>query len=158
METLSITEARTNLSELVRRVHTDNIRVGITVQGRVQAVLGSPEPSGTLGPWVQVAKSFNGSGDLPKPLNDRAVDDGGVHPVLWLNTTTGAMVGAIATGRWDTPGARFYIHYAHPALPDTIPMLDWTYRLPAWSGKDPDECDRIRLQVIDLLRDVLPHV
>lgn len=152
MSTMSITEVRNNLAEIVRGLAVDRKPVGITVNGRTQAVLNPLNAaSGDVGQWFQAASALP-TGSLPTPFADHAADDGDIGACLWVHAASGAMIAAIPTGRWDRPGARFALYYSHPALPSAVHLDDWTRSLSPWEHHDPNGYKQCRAEVIELLR------
>lgn len=157
MDTINITDARNLLSETVRTVFDTGKSLGITVNGRTQAILAPPAHiDSDLGAWFEAATSVP-SHELPSPLAQHAADDGGVGACLWIHATSGAMIAAIPTGRWDTPGARFAFYYSHPGLPHALHLDGWTYALSAWHNRGADGYDERRNDVLELFRERAPR-
>ncbi|MCX2966220.1 type II toxin-antitoxin system Phd/YefM family antitoxin [Gordonia aquimaris] len=157
MDTMNISEARSALSETVRTVFERGKTLGINVNGRTQAMLAPPTHTNRdLGAWFEAARSVP-SHQLPSPLDQHAVDDGGVGACLWIHATSGAMIAAIPTGRWDTPGAHFAFYYSHPGLPRALHLDGWTYALAAWHNRSAAGYDERRKEVLELFRERAPR-
>lgn len=152
MEALSITEVRSNLAEIVRRLANDKKPVGITVNGRTQAVLSPLHEAGNgggTGEWFQAARSLP-TKSLPAPFAEYVRDDNGIGACLWIHASSGAMITAIPQGRWDTPGAMFAFYYSHPALPSAVHLDGWTYSLLSWENHSSNGYEQRRADVISL--------
>lgn len=149
---MSITEARNELSETVKSVADTGIPVGITVNGRTQAILAPPRIPGDQGPWLQAAESTPSS-KLPGPFLGQIVDDGGIGACLWVHAASGAMIAAIPTGRWDEPGAHFAFYYTHPAMSESIHLDGWTYALLPWENNGSSGYTDRRADVVALFRE-----
>lgn len=123
METQSVTEVRAQLPAILRAISADpSVRVGITVNGRVEGVLSCPgEGVRDSGGWIATGRHYRD--DLPSVAHDLIDSTNRGSASVWLHVATGALLVLVPTANWDEHG-HLRLYYVSPSWSGRIP-IEW---------------------------------
>lgn len=132
MDSVTITTARNELPAILRRLSAEpEATIGITVNGRLEAVLTGPQKSPSMPTgWIHTVAVTRQQ--LPEEVADLLGEDNRGSADVWIHLATSAFVVLVPKSNWDQPGkpAAFYVP------PDRRNRIELIWPLGSWTGHD----------------------
>jgi len=142
---MSITEIRADLPKLVRGLAEGDPPIGITVNGRMEAVISrAGTPPDTPTGWIYAGSHPRSK--LPSGIDHLLAADNRGEAHVWIHVSTGAFVVLVPTSNWDEMGspAVHYVPAAQFNRPSEAPPLSveiGPWSTGAWDGKSVAKYD-----------------